>query len=383
MLRLLVLALVATTLVSSAAVVQQAHDVTVGGDLLQGNFKIGAGSATGLFSVQTDVESVVEKYLTSAKDEATLERLFGEFKQLYQKSYESAAHETTSKGLFQERVLMVLENNIKALHQQSNYIQALHSASDLPLDQLLVQVGAGKWPSVGQFYDRVVENESSYVNSWIFDYRAEHNVTSIVNQGGCGACVYFAAAATIESFWARKGNPLVHLSTQQLNDCARDEPHGNHGCQQGGGTFVPTFDYIKAHGLTTWDNYPYEEKDDNCNKAWEAQAAARISNWHPILPHGDEMALESAIHDHGPAAVAIHVSDQLAHYKSGIFDGDCQGGRNHAVLAVGYGWDDASSRDYWVLKNQWGAGWGEQGFFRLWRKHGNMCDVAGDAVYVE
>jgi C1A family cysteine protease len=371
-------------LVSSAAV----HDVSIGGALLQGNFKLEAAKS-GLFSAQT-IESVVAGYLNTVKNADNLEQLFGEFKQLYGKAYESVVYETSSKAIFRERLLMVLENNLKALHGQSSYIQQLQAGSDLPLDQLLLQP-AGNWPtkSSGQFYDRVVANvstsaeSSEYVASWIVDYTAQRQVASVVNQGGCGACVYFAASALIESFWARKGHGLDHLSPQQLNDCARDENRGNHGCEHGGGTFVPTFDYIRAHGLTTEKNYPYTAKDGNCDRTKEANAVARISNWHPILPHDDEMALEAAIHDHGPVAVAIHVSDQLSHYKSGIFDGECQGGRNHAVLAVGYGWDDATKRDYWVLKNQWGDGWGEHGFFKLQRKHGNMCDVAGDAVYVE
>ncbi|CAK9249909.1 unnamed protein product, partial [Sphagnum jensenii] len=72
--------------------------------------------------------------------------------------------------------------------------------------------------------------------------------------GSCGSCVYFAAAAVVETAWARKGHKLTVLSPQQINDCAR----GNLGCK--GGSFVPTFEYIKAHGLTSMGNYPYLAK---------------------------------------------------------------------------------------------------------------------------
>ena len=64
----------------------------------------------------------------------------------------------------------------------------------------------------------------------------------------------------IESSWAKRGHPIKVLSPQQLNDCANDPAHGNRGCQHGGGTFVPTFNYIKTHGLTTMENYPYIAK---------------------------------------------------------------------------------------------------------------------------
>jgi len=36
---------------------------------------------------------------------------------------------------------------------------------------------------------------------------------------------------------------------------------------------------------------------------------------------------------------------------------------DHGVLVIGYG--NENGCDYYVLKNSWGTGWGESGFFRL------------------
>ena len=109
---------------------------------------------------------------------------------------------------------------------------------------------------------------------------------------------------------------------------------------------------------------------------------ARISSWHYVTPQKNENALMHAVEHHGPTAVIIHFPTQLAHYKSGIYGGVCNT-ESHAVLVVGYGWDDHLKENYWILKNQWGTSFGEHGFFKLRREHGNICGIASYAVYVQ
>ena len=50
---------------------------------------------------------------------------------------------------------------------------------------------------------------------------------------------------------------------------------------------------------------------------------------------------------------------------------------NHAVVVVGYGTDKGI--DYWTVKNSWGTGWGEQGFFRIKR---DLCHLTEVAYYI-
>ena len=38
---------------------------------------------------------------------------------------------------------------------------------------------------------------------------------------------------------------------------------------------------------------------------------------------------------------------------------------NHAVLIVGYGIDDATGLDYWLLRNSWNTTWGDQGYVKI------------------
>jgi len=51
---------------------------------------------------------------------------------------------------------------------------------------------------------------------------------------------------------------------------------------------------------------------------------------------------------------------------------------NHAVLAVGY--DSGSEVPFWIIKNSWGEGWGDEGFFKM-KMGTNMCGIATCASY--
>lgn len=44
----------------------------------------------------------------------------------------------------------------------------------------------------------------------------------------------------------------------------------------------------------------------------------------------------------------------------------CSGSKyNHGVSAVGWGHDEETNQDYYIVKNSWGADWGESGYFRV------------------
>jgi len=57
-------------------------------------------------------------------------------------------------------------------------------------------------------------------------------------------------------------------------------------------------------------------------------------------------------------------------YSSGILDDpECPTQIDHAVAMVGYGNEDG--KDYWIVRNSWGAGWGDNGYIKITAQEGD------------
>jgi hypothetical protein len=68
----------------------------------------------------------------------------------------------------------------------------------------------------------------------------------------------------------------------------------------------------------------------------------------------------------GPVSVAVSAGSLgFQFYFGGIVKRFCGGELDHGVLAVGYGTENG--KDFWIVKNSWGSGWGEKGYIRLAR----------------
>jgi cathepsin L len=53
-------------------------------------------------------------------------------------------------------------------------------------------------------------------------------------------------------------------------------------------------------------------------------------------------------------------------YKGGIVTSEaCLKGTNHAITAVGYGTRASDGLKFFIVKNSWGAGFGEGGYIRI------------------
>lgn len=198
------------------------------------------------------------------------------------------------------------------------------------------------------------------------DWRKKDGVvTSVKNQGACGSCWAFSATETLESHAAISAKkPAPELAPQQIVDCAPNPKHcgGTGGCE--GATQEVAFAYTKTIGLTTEDKYHYTEQDGTC-KTNSIKPVVKNTGF-VRLPTNNYTSLVNAVANVGPIAISVAAGAsgwQL--YGGGVYSGDCGYDQDHAVQLVGYGTD--KGKDYWLVRNSWGAEWGETGYIRIAR----------------
>ncbi|ALC42822.1 CG6357 [Drosophila busckii] len=302
------------------------------------------------------------------------------FKQQFQKVYKSPAEELMRKLNFEKKVRQIEEHNKRFHNGEESYEMGINQYSDMSYEEFAEKVTPQLNPE-----EHVVNEQTTYQPSGravpdSIDWRTRGAVTPVKNQGTCGSCYTFAAAAAMEGAYYLKTGSLYPLSEQNLLDCTTVSPYSNMGCN--GGWASRSLQYIVNNGGIDYEYYyPYDGALGKCryNYSYRGATARKVIN-----VAAGENNLKAAVGEKGPVAVSIYSSDAFNNYKSGVFtDNNCNGrGTNHLVTVVGYG-TDSYYGDYWLIKNSWGTWWGEQGYMRMARNRNNMCLVASYGVYPE
>jgi len=157
----------------------------------------------------------------------------------------------------------------------------------------------------------------------------------------------------------------MELSEQQILDCTPNpnDCGGTGGC--GGGTAQLAMDRIKEMGgITTEWQYPYvsyfgDAEQCKFNNSVTTNPYAQLSSW-VRLPVNDQDAVITALASVGPLTINVDAA-AWKFYETGIFDGCNQTNPdiNHVVQLVGY------TDSYWIVRNSWNTGWGENGYIML------------------
>ncbi|KAH7717885.1 cathepsin L-like protein [Aphelenchoides avenae] len=200
-----------------------------------------------------------------------------------------------------------------------------------------------------------------------YDMRTYSWVSSVKNQGQCGACWAFATAALVESAYLRKYNANYDLAEQQLVDCVA----GTYGCS--GGWVNNSMGYVMSKGITYESYYPYLAYKSTCRQPSSGFAAV---TWFKINYESD---IPYYLYNYGAVAFMFSVPSSFQHYAGGVFDvSDCSTNLvgKHEITIIGY------SSSYWIAKNSWGTTWGPYGGFVYYARGKNLCNMAEQLICV-
>merc|ERR1711890_4030 len=265
--------------------------------------------------------------------------------------------------IWKKNVNMVEKHN----SEQHSYTMAVNKFSDWTVEEF--NNFLGYQPIKEKYNVKTFENVATPDS---VDYRNENRVTPVKDQGQCGSCWAFSATGGIEGVWSKTMGELVSVSEQQMVDCVSgNDCNGGHGIN--GWTYIAS-----AGGIQSEESYPYTAHNGHC-QFQDDLIVSHISGYEQVSSNENQM--EAALVEIGyPLSIAVHAGSSFQHYSSGVYhDGLCKYGQlNHAILAVGY--DKSGSDPYWIVKNSWGTGWGENGYIKMRMGH-NVCGLKNDVSY--
>ena len=198
-----------------------------------------------------------------------------------------------------------------------------------------------------------------------FDLRnvgGRNYITSVKNQRNCGSCVAFGTIACAEGTlrWQKKSTSLnVDYSEAHLFYC--------HAFAQGrscanGWWPRKAMEEFKSKGVVDEACFPYQTTNRNCG--------AKCSDWQNRLTKISGFtrltsisAMKNWISTKGPLVACYTVYSDFGAYRSGVYRKSSGATRRggHCVCVVGY--NDVGG--YWICKNSWGTGWGDNGYFKI------------------
>jgi len=273
--------------------------------------------------------------------------LFQKFKVDFSRSYASAEEEAAKLATFQENLKEIVEMNLKskkatfAINKFADWTKAerkrLSGTIPPPHIQELQKTG---WNNT--IVPQIVAN----------DWRGAGVITDVKDQAQCGSCWAFAATECVESAWALAGQGLNTLSPQDCLDCS-----GAGSCN--GGNPEGAINWARNGQDFDW-SYPYTASDQDCQHNGNIGA---YGNGDESVP-GSENDLYNYLQNM-PVGVAIDATN-IGFFDSGYMDSSNCGmsSIDHAVQVVG----TAVSYDgtpLWIVRNSWGGGWADNGYFYI------------------
>lgn len=290
---------------------------------------------------------------------------FEDFKQTYNRNYSSEAEELKRFKIFAKNVELV--ELMKTMDPSAEYSWKTPFA-DIENERFTDRNTLSVTPATLKAHKEnavdVKVNAAALPTS--FDWISKGAVTGVKNQEQCGSCWAFATVASIEGSNFLTNKSLISLAEQELVDCDKND----NGC--GGG--LPSNAYKdlidNKMGLELESDYTYTARDGSC-QAKASLEKVFIASWKQIS--SDEDTIAQALMQSGPLAIGIN-AQWMQMYSGGVSDPLICNPQalDHGVTIVSFGED--SGKKWWRIKNSWGSGWGEKGYYRIVRGKGK-CGV--------
>jgi len=298
---------------------------------------------------------------------------FDAYTQKFVKVYNSNDEYTTRKAIYEENMKFIESENAKG----NTWTLGETRFTDLTNEEyktLYVRGYKQILPEVlGQELPYLGEHETTQ-SSGSVDWTTKGAVTPVKDQGQCGSCWSFSTTGGLEGAWEIATGSLTSMSEQQFVDCDKSSM----GCN--GGNMNTAFKWAEKQTVATETSYPYTARDGTCKSSYQtAIPKGGVTGYKSVgslFSKATVASLESAI-DKNPVSIAIEADQSsFQHYTGGVLSSGCGTSLDHGVLAVGYN----TAQGYWLVKNSWGASWGDNGYIKL-SQTGNVCGILNQPVY--
>lgn len=247
-------------------------------------------------------------------------------------------------------------------------IYARYWQKDVPADSYKIKV-ITEGSYVGTYTTTTLQqevNEVPYKNTTSLPYKfnwVEKSIFTPVKELTCGSSWAGAACGVFEALIKAKDGKYTDISEQWMINCIP-----NNNCDGG----QCPFEQFKLKGAVYEQDEPFKGANGTCDASYTYHEKA--DDYAIDIPNTTDQ-IKEAIYKYGPVWSSVCVGAHFMAYRSGVLDSTDVGKPNHCVVLCG--WDDSTRS--WVLRNSWGAVWGEKGYMRI--KYGT-CGVGTNTAYL-